>query len=98
MPSGSGEMMTDLPLALSVYVLCTLTSVACAILLLRHYHRQRVRLLLWSGLCFVGISISNALRIVDTFGYPQVDLNLLWSLPTLAGLVVLIRGFIEDLP
>jgi hypothetical protein len=86
------------PLALPVYVLCTLTSLACAYLLLRHYRRRRVRILLWSGLCFVGITVGNVMLIVDAFVFPQVDLSLLWSLPTLAGLLVLIRGLIADLP
>ena len=44
-----------------VYLLCALTSLACAVLLLRGYFRTRVRLLLWSGLCFVGLALNNAL-------------------------------------
>ena len=46
-----------------VYVLCALTSLACAILLLRGYFRTRVRLLLWSGLCFAGLALNNALLV-----------------------------------
>ena len=46
-----------------VYVLCALTSIACAVLLLRGYFRTRVRLLLWSGLCFVGLALNNALLV-----------------------------------
>ena len=41
-------------MAAAVYVLCALTSLACAVLLLRAYLRRKVRLLLWSGLGFVG--------------------------------------------
>jgi hypothetical protein len=37
-------------MAAAVYVLCALTSLACAVLLLRSYARRRVRLLLWNGL------------------------------------------------
>lgn len=40
----------------AVYILCGLTSVLCAVLLLRSYARKRVRLLLWSGLCFAGLA------------------------------------------
>ena len=39
-------------MGLFVYVLCLLTSLACAVLLLRSYRQTRIRLLLWSGLCF----------------------------------------------
>ena len=41
-------------MATLVYALCALTSLACAVLLLRGYASSRVRLLLWSGLCFCG--------------------------------------------
>ena len=39
-------------MASTVYVLCTLASTLCALLLLRDYGRTRSRLLLWSGLSF----------------------------------------------
>jgi hypothetical protein len=48
-----------------VNILGTLTVGLCAFLLLRAYGRVRQRLLLWSGLCFVGLTISNALLFVD---------------------------------
>lgn len=48
-----------------VNVLGTLTVGLCAFLLLRAYARVRQRLLLWSGLCFVGLMLSNALLFVD---------------------------------
>ena len=37
-------------MAPAVYVLCALTSLACAVLPLRAYSARGVRLLLWSGL------------------------------------------------
>lgn len=37
-----------------VYVLGTLTTLLCSTLLLRAYAVGRVKLLLWSGLCFAG--------------------------------------------
>lgn len=48
-----------------VYVLGALTSLLCAVLLLRGYSRGRKKLLLWSGLCFAGLTLSNALLFVD---------------------------------
>ena len=41
-----------------IYSLCALTSVACAWFLLRAYARTRHRLLFWSGLCFVMLTVS----------------------------------------
>lgn len=49
----------------AVYVLCTLVAGLCGALLLRAYGRVRQGLLLWSGLCFIGLSVSNALVFVD---------------------------------
>lgn len=47
--------------ATAVYILCAVTSVLCAGLLVRSYLRSRVRLLLWSALCFVGLAVNNVL-------------------------------------
>lgn len=78
-----------------VYVLCALTSLACAVLLLRGYLRTRVRLLLWSGLCFVGLALNNALLVVDE-NTLVTDLSNLRTLPALAGVALLVYGLIWD--
>jgi hypothetical protein len=52
-------------MAAAVYILGTLVSLACAMLLLRGYARAKRKLLLWSGLCFAGLTVSNALIFVD---------------------------------
>ncbi|HEU4430702.1 MAG TPA: DUF5985 family protein [Myxococcota bacterium] len=57
-----------------VNVLGSLTVLLCAGLLLRGYLRTRQRLLLWSGLCFVGLTFSNLLLIVDLTVVPHIDL------------------------
>ncbi len=57
-----------------VYILGTLVSLLCAILLLRGYARCRQKLLLWSGLCFAGLTVSNALVFLDLAVIPEVDL------------------------
>jgi fluoride ion exporter CrcB/FEX len=61
-------------LQLIVNVLGTLTVGLCAVLLLRAYARVRRRLLLWCGLCFAGLTVSNALLIVDLFVAPHLNL------------------------
>lgn len=60
-------------MALAIYVLTSLTTLLCAVLLLRAYASVRRRLLLWSGLCFVGITISNLLVIADLVLFPEID-------------------------
>jgi Family of unknown function (DUF5985) len=58
----------------SVYILGTLTCLACAVLLIRAYGQVKKALLLWSGLCFAGLTISNLLVFVDLVLFPEVDL------------------------
>lgn len=79
-----------------VYALCALTSLACAFLLLRSYARTKVRLLLWSGLCFAGLAANNVLLFVDLQLLPQSDLSLLRTLPAVAGVAVLIYGLLWE--
>jgi len=58
----------------AVYLLGIVTSLLCAFLLLRGYIRSKQRLLLWSGLCFAGLTISNFLVFLDLVIIPQVNL------------------------
>lgn len=60
-------------MAAALYVLTCLTTLLCAALLLRAYARVRRRLLLWSGLCFVGLTLSNLFVIVDLVIFPEID-------------------------
>jgi hypothetical protein len=57
-------------MAATVYILGALTTLLCAVLLLRAYGTVRQRLLLWSGLCFTGLTISNILLFIDLVVLP----------------------------
>jgi hypothetical protein len=83
-------------MATLVYALCALTSLTCAVLLVRGYLRSRVRLLLWAGLCFCGLALNNLLLFVDMRMVPTVDLSVWRSLPALAGLALLIYGLVWE--
>lgn len=84
-------------MAEAVYILCALTSAACAVLLLRGYSRSGQRLLLWSGLCFVSLSLSNVLLFVDLVLIgPETDLSLLRISLALLGVATLLYGLIWD--
>jgi hypothetical protein len=75
-----------------VYVLCALTSVLCAGLLLRSYKGNKNRLLLWSTLCFVGLAFNNVLLFVDIVIVPDLDLRLARSGTALVALALLTIG------
>ena len=81
----------------AVYLLCFLTSAACALLLARSYRRTGARLLLWSALCFVFLAANNLVVIFDLLLIREVDFRLVRHLLSLAALGVLLFGFIWDL-
>ena len=83
-------------MATVVYALCALTSLACAVLLLRGYRASRVRLLLWSGLCFCGLALNNILLLIDKRVVPDMDLSLWRSIPALAGVALLLYGLVWE--
>lgn len=80
----------------AVYLLCFLTSAACALLLARSYRATATRLLLWSALCFVFLALNNLVLFVDLALLPGWDFRVLRHLLALAALVVLLFGFIWD--
>jgi hypothetical protein len=78
-----------------VYILCAVTSLGCAVLLMRGYARARSRLTCWSCACFICFAITNSLLFVDLVLVPQ-DLSILRNAITLAGLLMLLYGMIWD--
>ena len=91
-------------MAETVYVLCALTSLACAVLLFRGYSRSKARLLLWSSLCFLCLALNNVLLFIDKVVLPDTHTHALlgvhfavWrSLAALAGLSLLLVGLVWD--
>ena len=79
-----------------IYSLCALTALICAVLLLRAYRKTRYRLLLSGGLCFIGLTLNNALVIVDRFVVPYVDLSTWRLVLALGALLVLLYGLVWD--
>jgi hypothetical protein len=84
-------------IASAVYLLCMLTSLFCAALLIRTYHRTKTRLLFWSSGFFVVLAIVNILLFVDLVVIPQgADLSLIRTIITLVGVLMLIYGLIWE--
>ncbi len=79
-----------------VYVLCFVTSTACAVLLARSYRSSRARLLLWSSICFVFLAANNLVVVVDMLLVPDVSLRLLRLGLALCAVSILLYGFIWD--
>lgn len=79
-----------------VYVLCFLTSTACAWLLGRSFGRTRNRLLLWSSICFVFLALNNLIVIFDLVIWPEKDFRLARLALAFAAVVSLIWGFVWE--
>jgi hypothetical protein len=84
-------------MAEAVYALCAITSLVCTVLLLRSWARSRVALLFWSGVCFAGLAVSNALLFVDLAVVQDVDLQIARNVIGLVSLTVLIVALMWEL-
>ncbi len=82
--------------AAPVYLLCTVTALACGALLFRGFRRSRTRLLLWCALFFLALALENVLVFIDLIIVPQTDLYFLRTSIALAGVTLLIGGLIWD--
>ncbi len=79
-----------------VYLLCALTSSACAVLLYRGYHRSKVLLLFWSSLAFLAFAVANSLLFVDLVVLSDSISLLLWrQSANLAGVLLLLYGLMR---
>lgn len=83
-------------MAAATYTFCALTAFVCAVLLLQAYGRGRYRLLLWSGLCFVGLTLSNLLLVFDKIVVPDQDLQAWRTSIALIAMSILLYGLIWD--
>lgn len=83
-------------MAAVIYALCALTALACAWLMLAGYRRSKYRLLFWGGLCFTGLTASNALLVVDKVILPQADLSTCRYAVSLISLLIFVYGLIWD--
>ncbi len=83
-------------MAATIYLLCTITSLACAWLLLGSYRRTGHRLLFWSGLCFACMTVNNLLLMLDKVVFRDVDLLPLRLISALIAVALLLYGLIFE--
>ena len=80
----------------AVYILCAMTALACAVLLLRGYRRSATRLLLWCGIFFLAMALENVILFVDLIMVPTVDLSDFRRTVPLIGVILLLYGLIFE--
>jgi hypothetical protein len=84
-------------MASAVYLLCAVTSAACAVVLFRMYWRHRARaapLMVWSSLAFAWFAVSNALVFADFVVLETVDLSVARAATACAAGASLLLGLI----
>ena len=79
-----------------IYLLCAVAAFLCAFLLLRAYKRSRYRLLLWSGLCFAGLTLNNLILVIDKVVLSGADLSVWRTSVALIAMAVLLYGLIWE--
>ena len=79
-----------------LFLLAALTSFGCMALLFRGYARTGVRLLLWSALCFIFLTLNNVLLFVDNVIAPELDLRPYRLLAALVGIGCLLYACIWE--
>lgn len=83
-------------MAVTIYLLCILTSLACAWLLLASYRRTRYRLLFWSGACFVVMTMNNLFLLLDKIVFPAIDFLPARLISALLATSLLLYGLIYE--
>lgn len=83
-------------MAAAIYILCACTSAVCTVLLARGYRRTRMRLLLWTGVCFVFLCANSILLVADRLIWSGTDLSLARGVTALAGLAALVTGLVWE--
>jgi hypothetical protein len=83
-------------MAEAIYLLCALTSLVAALLLLRQYRARRTPLLLWSCIGFFGLAANNLLVFVDFTVLAGTDLALPRTIAGASAMLVLLYGLIWE--
>jgi len=81
----------------AIYFLCSLTSLAATVLLVRSYVRNRSPILLWSTLAFVALTANNVLLFADFLLPPSIDLRPERVATELLAVGLLLYGFIWEI-
>jgi hypothetical protein len=84
--------------AITIYLLCILTCLACAWLLLGSYRRTGHRLLFWSGWSFVAMTVNNFFLLLDKVVFPGPDIDFLpvRLASALVSMLLLLYGLIYE--
>jgi hypothetical protein len=83
-------------LKVTLYALCVVSSLACTVMLFRGYLQRRYRLLLWSAVCFTGLTVNNLLLFADLVVFPFIDMRIGRLVAALLSILAILYAFIWE--
>lgn len=81
-------------MAEAIYILASATCLLCTVLLLRQWRATKLKLLFWSGVCFLTLTVANVLLFVDRVLVPHIDLIIYRLAVTLLAVVFMLYGLV----
>jgi hypothetical protein len=79
-----------------IYGLCTILSLAIAIMLWRQQRRLPTRMIHWTALCFSGLALSHGVLVLDKLVFPDLDLRVLRHSISLLSIGLLLFGLVYE--
>jgi hypothetical protein len=79
-----------------VYALCAAASLLCVVLLARAWLANRIPLLMWTLVCFVGLAANNIVLFIDKAVVTDTDLSVWRALPAALGIAALVYGLVRE--
>ncbi len=79
-----------------VYLLCLVTCVLCAGLLVRAWLKTRIRLMMWTATGFVFLAFNNLFLFCDVVLFPNIDFSIPRFTASLLAVATMIVGFIWE--
>ncbi len=80
----------------AVYILATLVCCLSAVLLLRGYKAGGQRLLLWSGISLLGLTLTNLLVFFDIVVFTQFDFYPYRLAAAAVSMLILVYGLVQE--
>lgn len=80
-----------------VYLLCLITSVICAGLLVRAWRRSNSRFLMWCALAFSLLALNNLFVVSDMIVFPSIEFWAWRQSAALAAVAVLLYAFVWEM-
>jgi hypothetical protein len=80
-----------------VYLLCLVTSVICAGLLIRAWRRSRTPFLMWCAVAFSLLALNNLFVVADMILFPDIPFWGLRQAAAFSAVAVLIYAFVWEI-